>query len=442
MGERECSIQRRHQKVIEEAPSPLLDEKTRDEMYAQSITLADSISYQSAGTVEFIMESNKNFYFLEMNTRLQVEHPVTEMIIGVDIVEQMIRIAAGQPLSIAQEDLKINGWAIEARIYAEDHMFMPSTGKVKTYLEPEASPNLPGVMRIDSGIAEGDSITMFYDPMIAKLCTHGKTRQHAIEIMQNNLDQFIIAGVENNINFLSSVFRNQKFINGNVSTNFIQEEYPKGYTPPEPNKQMLDSFLAISAYIYLRRIQNIQTTIGNSAVTLSIIIQKNSYNVTASLQGNNIKVQLDKTVIELSMYHLRSGRIQLAKCAINGLQTSIKIEIIKEYQYLITNAGYEAQCSVFSPYTAKLKNNVKFKTSKKQINNAVLSPISGILTKIYTEEGQSMKKGQPICIIEAMKMENTIYAEGNFTVKTISAKEGSTLNRGQVIITIDDTKVS
>ncbi|GFZ88955.1 propionyl-CoA carboxylase subunit alpha [Rickettsiales bacterium] len=446
LGERECSIQRRHQKVIEEAPSPLLDEKTRDKMYTQSIKLAKAINYQSAGTVEFIMEPNKNFYFLEMNTRLQVEHPVTEMITGVDLVEQMVRIAAGQPLSIAQEDIKINGWAMEARIYAEDRAFMPSTGRIRAYLEPEARPDAPhasdgGTVRIDSGIAEGDSITMFYDPMMAKLCACGKTRQHAIEIMQNSLDQFIISGVENNINFLSSVFRNAKFISGNISTNFMQHEYPGGYVPHKPTKQMLNIFLAVSAYIYLRRLKSIQTTIDDSA-HLSIFIQGNSYDVVASLRDNDMKVLLDQTALELNMHHLTPGRMQLAKCSINGIKTNVKIEIAKEYQYLIASAGYEAQCSVFSAYTAKLKNNIKFKTSKKQISNTITSPISGILTKIYTQEGQKMKKGQPICIIEAMKMENTIYAEGNFTVKSILAKEGSTLSRGQAIINIDNIEIN
>lgn len=437
LGERECSIQRHHQKVIEEAPSSFIDEKTRQMMYRQCVSLAKKVKYYSAGTVEFIVDSEKNFYFLEMNTRLQVEHPVTEYVTGLDLVELMIRIAAGEKLPFTQADIKLNGWAIESRIYAEDPTrgFLPSSGRISEYREPETRPNV----RVDSGVYEGGQVSMFYDAMVAKLITYGKNRQEALETMQSALGEFIIRGISHNISFLEALMAHKRFAAGDITTKFIEEEYPDGFFGAQINSETTKVFLAVGAHIYLEdarractinnQMEGRQRQIGNRWV---INVDGESFNVYVKKleDGQGHEIKHDTQDIEIRTSWVLGNR--LLHGTVSGRPVFVQIEYIAG-GFLLTHAGSKAKVTVRTPRVAELD---KFMPEPKDNSNAlaIKAPISGMIVDVKVREDQAVKKGQELFILEAMKMENIICAEKDCKISKIHLKKGDTTTYGQVII--------
>jgi propionyl-CoA carboxylase alpha subunit len=441
LAERECSIQRRHQKVIEEAPSPFLDEATRKSMGEQAVALAQAVNYRSAGTVEFIVDKDRNFYFLEMNTRLQVEHPVTELITGVDLVEEMIRVADGQPLSIKQEDVKINGWAMESRIYAEDPFrnFLPSTGRLVKYRPPVES----DTVRVDTGVYEGGEISMFYDPMIAKLITYGKDRKEATDNMRRALDEYYIRGVGHNISFLNAVMSKQRFIDGNLTTNFIAEEYPDGFNASMVPQKDPKHLVAIACF--MQRMEAERETlisgqmeggrgrsIGNEWV---VLYNDDKFNATVT---PNETEGYDVTVDDTSM-HVRSewsfGE-PLFYADINGHEMCVQVDRLK-VGYSLFHAGAQATVKVLTKTQAELNDLMPFKAPP-DMSAFLLSPMPGLLLSVAVEEGQEVKAGEELCVIEAMKMENIMRAEKDVVIKKIHAEAGSSLSVDQKIVEFGD----
>ncbi|NVJ93124.1 MAG: acetyl-CoA carboxylase biotin carboxylase subunit [Methylocystaceae bacterium] len=441
LAERECSIQRRHQKVIEEAPSPFLDEATRKSMGEQAVALAQAVNYRSAGTVEFIVDKDRNFYFLEMNTRLQVEHPVTELITGVDLVEEMIRVADGQPLSIKQEDVKINGWAMESRIYAEDPFrnFLPSTGRLVKYRPPIES----DTVRVDTGVYEGGEISMFYDPMIAKLITYGKDRKEATDNMRRALDEYYIRGVGHNISFLNAVMSKQRFIDGNLSTNFIAEEYPDGFDASMVPQKDPKHLVAIACF--MQRMEAERETlisgqmeggrgrkIGDEWV---VLYNDDKFNATVT---PNKTEGYDVTIDDTSM-HVRSEWSfgdPLFYADINGHEMCVQVDRLK-VGYSLFHAGAQATVKVLTKTQAELNDLMPFKAPP-DMSAFLLSPMPGLLLSVAVEEGQEVKAGEELCVIEAMKMENIMRAEKDVVVKKIHAQAGSSLSVDQKIVEFSD----
>ena len=438
LGERECSIQRNNQKVIEEAPSPFLDEKTRQKMYEQSKALAQKVKYHSAGTVEYIMDKNKNFYFLEMNTRLQVEHPVTELVTGLDIVELMIKIALDQKLPFKQEDIKLNGWAIESRIYAEDPArgFLPSSGRINLYIEPEENENI----RVDSGVYEGGEVSMFYDAMIAKLCSYGSNRAEAIEHMRHALGSYAIGGVSHNISFLETIMKNEKFINGDLSTSFIKNEFPAGFLGSELDTEIKEVLLVVAMQIFLKNYQRnskINGQLRNRKKQISdrwvVGMDENYYlvNIIAN-EENYLKIECDKKEIELKT-SWNNGE-KLFRGMVNEKNIGVKIrENNNTGSYLLQCSGLDAFVSVFSPRIAEL-NKFMPKIIKNAKPTNLTSPITGKIIRFKVEEGQEIKAGQELVIIEAMKMENIIRSDHDVKISKIKFKEGESVGIGQIII--------
>ena len=374
LGERECSIQRNNQKVIEEAPSSFLDEKTRQKMYEQSKALAQKVKYFSAGTIEYIMDKNKNFYFLEMNTRLQVEHPVTELVTGLDIVELMIKIALGEKLPFKQEDIKLNGWAMESRIYAEDPSrgFLPSSGRINLYIEPEESANV----RVDSGVYEGGEVSMFYDAMIAKLCSYGRDRNEAIAHMRQALGGFAINGVSHNITFLETIMRNEKFVSGDISTSFIKEEFPTGFSGNEINNHAQEVFIATAMHIFLKNYErngHMTGQLRNREKQISerwvVMIDDTSYLVNILERSNEfLKIECDRQEITLNS-SWNNGE-KLFRGIINGDNVGVKIRDNNNTgSYLMQYSGSDAFISVFSPRIAELSKFMpKIQKNAKPVN--------------------------------------------------------------------------
>ena len=438
LGERECSIQRNNQKVIEEAPSPFLDEKTRQKMYEQSKALAQKVKYHSAGTVEYIMDKNKNFYFLEMNTRLQVEHPVTELVTGLDVVELMIKIALDQKLPFKQEDIKLNGWAIESRIYAEDPArgFLPSSGRINLYIEPEENENI----RVDSGVYEGGEVSMFYDAMIAKLCSYGSNRAEAIEHMRHALGSYAIGGVSHNISFLETIMKNEKFINGDLSTSFIKNEFPAGFLGSELDTEIKEVLLVVAMQIFLKNYQRnskINGQLRNRKKQISdrwvVGMDENYYlvNIIAN-EENYLKIECDKKEIELKT-SWNNGE-KLFRGMVNEKNIGVKIrENNNTGSYLLQCSGLDAFVSVFSPRIAEL-NKFMPKIIKNAKPTNLTSPITGKIIRFKVEEGQEIKAGQELVIIEAMKMENIIRSDHDVKISKIKFKEGESVGIGQIII--------
>ncbi len=359
VGERECSIQRNNQKVIEEAPSPFIDEDTRKKMYAETVSLAKEVKYYSAGTVEYIVDKNKNFYFLEMNTRLQVEHPVTELITGLDLVELMIKVALGEKLPIKQSDIKINGWAMESRVYAEDPSrgFLPSSGRINLYIEPEESANV----RVDSGVYEGGEVSMFYDAMISKLCSYGKTREEAIEKMKIALSNYVIGGVSHNISFLETIMQNDRFVKGNLSTNFIKEEFPEGFLGNEINSKAQETFIASSLFIFFKNYKRnalITDQLSDARKPISerwvVLIDDKSYLVNVLEDNDDEYVFLcnQKKIKVQSSWH--NGE-KLFRGLVNNNEVGVKIrENNLTGGYLLQYGGADAYINVYSPRVAEL----------------------------------------------------------------------------------------
>ncbi|GAA5252309.1 acetyl-CoA carboxylase biotin carboxylase subunit [Candidatus Rickettsia kedanie] len=435
LGERECSIQRHHQKVIEEAPSAFITEDIRQEMYRQVISLSQKVGYYSAGTVEFIVDSNRNFYFLEMNTRLQVEHPVTELITGIDIVEEMIKIAAGEKLSFTQDDIKLKGWAFESRICAENPSrgFLPSSGRIIAYSEPAKSPNI----RIDTGIGLGGEVSMFYDSMIAKLCTYGETREQAIEVMRSALSSYIINGIAHNISFLEAVMLHPRFVSGDISTAFIQEEYPDGFSGASLTSEVTTVFLATAIFIYIseqRRASLISGNINNQANKIGtrwvVTIDDKLFPVliTPVENGYNIRHESDRIYIR-SNWNLGN---ELFTAIINGKKTNVKIENIRT-GYLLSHAGISVKAFVRSPRISELEALMVSKVVVEE-SSELGAPLSGQIVAIKVKEGQAVTAGQEIMILTAMKMENLILAERDGKIAKVFVNEKDNVVRGQVLL--------
>ncbi len=438
LGERECSIQRHHQKVIEEAPSPLLDEKTRQKMYKQSVALAKRVGYFSAGTIEFIVAPDKTFYFMEMNTRLQVEHPVTELITGHDLVEQMIRVANGEKLSFTQKDVKLTGWAFESRIYAEDPSagFIPSTGQVHTYKEPEKNESV----RIDTGIYEGGEVSMYYDAMISKLCTYAPTRAQAVENMKDALGKFVIRGVSHNISFLQAVFSNQRFIDGNISTNFIEEEFKGGVVGAELSDEESAVMLASSIYIHLAdakrgaqitgQLRGITQFLGTRWV---VRLGDNNYPVTVRPIEDGYKVTFENRRFYITSKWVLGSK--LFDCNVNGKNYNLQIEFVFG-GFKLSFMGKTLLSSVYTPRAAELNKFMKPRSSETDQKNLVAN-ISGMLVDVKVKEGDDVIKGQPLLVLEAMKMENILTSPTNGKIVKVHYSKGANISNGEVLIEIE-----
>jgi propionyl-CoA carboxylase alpha chain len=438
LGERDCSIQRHHQKVIEEAPSQFINDKIRKKMYAQSASLAKKVDYFSAGTIEFIVDQKGNFYFLEMNTRLQVEHPVTELVTGIDIVEQMINIAAGKKLPFKQKDIKIEGWAMEARVYAEDATcgFLPSTGRIIGYKEPKESKNV----RIDSGIYEGGEVSMFYDAMIAKLCSFAPNRTRAIEYMKVALGEYIIRGVSHNISFLQDILNNKKFEKGDISTNFIAEEYKEGFSGAKLSGETQSVVLCVAVFVSMRHISRMAEVTGQLRGTSRSVgtrwvvkLGEVNYPVTVRSHENGYKITFENQKFYIISNWVYGRR--LFECVINDKKYSSQIEK-KRDALNITFMGSTIKAYLFSPRTAELNKFMKFSKSDENKSD-LIAPITGLISDIKVAEGDEVKRSQPLAVLEAMKMENILISNVDGIVKKINCKLKSTVNTGDVIIEID-----
>lgn len=440
LGERECSIQRRNQKVVEEAPSSFLDEKTRRKMGEQACNLAKAVGYSSAGTVEFIVDKDKNFYFLEMNTRLQVEHPVTELITGIDLVEQMILVATGKPLSITQKDIKLTGWAIESRLYAEDpyRNFLPSIGRLTRYRPPAEIKDKHSIVRNDTGVYEGGEISMYYDPMIAKLCTWAPDRAKAIEQMRIALDRFEVEGIGHNLPFLSAVMDHKKFISGKITTAFIAEEYSEGFNGVDLNDDEIKDLAACAAAMnrvaeirrtkISGRMDNHERRVGDDWV-VQIAGKVFLVNVLADTAGANVIFE-DETSIRISGDWLPGKK--LANMTAGDKNLVIKINKITG-GFRMRTRGADLKVLVRTPRQAELSKHMQEKLPP-DTSKMLLCPMPGLLVKIDVEIGQEVQEGQPLCTVEAMKMENILRAERKGVVAKINSSVGDSLAVDDIIL--------
>ena len=467
LGERECSIQRRNQKVIEEAPSPFLDEVTRKKMGNQAVRLAEKVGYSSAGTVEFIVDKNKNFYFLEMNTRLQVEHPVTELITGVDLVEQMICIAYGEKLKLTQDKIVLNGSAIESRIYAENPYknFLPSIGRLTKYHPPQEKTHDDGsITRNDTGVREGDEVSMFYDPMIAKLCSWGKTREISIKRMETALDNFLLEGIDHNIPFLSSILGSKRFKSGDLTTSFIEDEYPKGYNGrvPDKNEEWILSTLFLAYYLselskdflidngvseewevqiknknIASETINFQFKIKKSLISNhEIYIKPLPLKNVPGIINDYIEVNLQKNYVtklvaaNIKLFDTnKTSMPELIQCRINNTVPNLELSY----------RGITLSALILPKHVANYHKYMKpIKIIDK--SNLLLCPMPGKLIKVLVKEGDTIEEGQALCVVEAMKMENTLLAEKKCIINKINFVEGDTVSVDEIIMELNFEK--
>ncbi len=437
--ERECSIQRRNQKVIEEAPSPLLDEKTRKAMGEQAVALAKAVQYDSAGTVEFVAGQDRSFYFLEMNTRLQVEHPVTEMITGVDLVEQMIRSAYGQALPFAQKDLKINGWAMESRIYAEDPYrgFLPSIGRLVRYSPPAEGEVPGGFVRSDAGVREGDEISMFYDPMISKLCTWAPTRLAAIDGMGRALEDFHIEGLGQNIPFLAAVMDEDRFRSGKLATSYIKDEFPDGFNGVPPTPAQLDILTAVGAAmqrVYAARARSHASGLVSSAPRDEWVVFVGHAERRVKVAGeDDITIALldEGRVLSLTDIDWRPGK-PVFKAALDGKAFTVQASPAAE-GFTIRHRAAKARVLVLTPRSAELHGKLPEKQAA-DTSKLVLSPMPGLVVSMDVTAGQQVREGEVVCVLEAMKMQNIIRAERDGVVKAVNAKGGDPVAADEVLV--------
>ena len=436
LGERECSIQRRYQKVIEECPSSFVDEKLRNAMAEQALSLAKEVKYDSAGTVEFVVDDKKNFYFLEMNTRLQVEHPVTELVTGVDLVEQMINCADGKKLRLSQQDINLNGWSIESRIYAEDPLkeFLPSIGRLIEHQEPKIS-NKDEIIRNDTGVSSGSDISIYYDPMISKLAVHAVSRDKALDLMIRALEQYYIEGVDHNVAFLISTLKNRDFRSGNISTNFIKSNYPKGYTFNYGlNNNILIKFINIASLIFLKCNQE------NKTKVLSVINGSDIYKIEvieyeSNKQNSNLIIKNKNKEYSLTSNWTINEKIM--QLSINDQIEFAKIDKIHNFnKYSITVEDCSLDLIVSSPDTAKLFDFMP-EPKFEDLSKMLISPMPGLIKNISVEQGQKIKKGEQIVIIEAMKMENILKSEKDCLIKEILVKEGDSVSADEILINFE-----
>ncbi|MFQ5775423.1 MAG: acetyl-CoA carboxylase biotin carboxylase subunit [Kiloniellaceae bacterium] len=439
LGERECSIQRRHQKVIEEAPSPLLDAATRAAMGAQAVALAKAVDYRSAGTVEFIADNSKNFYFLEMNTRIQVEHPVTEMVTGLDLVEWMIRIAAGERLAFGQDGVKLTGWALECRVYAEDPArdFMPSTGRLVRYREPEAGPCL----RIDSGVTEGSEIAVHYDPMIAKVVTYGETREAAIREMQAALDGFYIRGINHNTSFLAAAIAKDRFRDGRLTTDFIADEFPDGFRMAAVPAAARAAMIAVAAFVQ-RRCAERAAALGGGRDPLKaphalddwvVRLDGEAHAVATRTVAGGYRVAgaVKDCLVESDW---RPGE-PLFRGRIDGRPITVQVDR-RGPLFRLSHGGAEVEARVLRPHVAELAARMLAKEPP-DLSRFLLSPMPGLLVKVAVRPGQEVKAGEELAVVEAMKMENVLRAERDGIVARIHAEPGANLAVDQAILEYD-----
>ena len=440
LGERECSIQRRNQKVVEEAPSPFLDEATRKAMGEQAVALAQAVGYTSAGTVEFIVDGNKDFFFLEMNTRLQVEHPVTELITGVDLVEQMIRVANGEPLSLSQKDVVLNGWAIENRLYAEDPYrgFLPSIGRLTRYRPPAEVVEEDHVVRNDTGVYEGGEISMYYDPMIAKLCTWAPTRMEAIERMRVALDSFEVEGIGHNLPFLSAVMDHPKFVSGDMTTAFIAEEYPDGFegvTLPETELRRIAAATAAMHRIGEIRRTRVSGRMDNHerkvGADWNVAIQGQSYDVVIEADQGGATVRFEDGEALRVKGNWTPGD-QLATMTVSDTALVLKVGKISG-GFRIRTRGADMRVHVRSPRQAELALMMPEKVAP-DTSKMLLCPMPGLVVNMAVALGDEVQDGQALCTIEAMKMENILRAERKGIVSKINAEAGDSLAVDDVIM--------
>jgi propionyl-CoA carboxylase alpha chain len=440
LGERECSIQRRNQKVVEEAPSPLLDVATRDQMGAQAVALAKAVDYDSAGTVEFVAGQDRSFYFLEMNTRLQVEHPVTELVTGIDLVEQMIRVAAGETLTIKQRDIAPKGWAIESRVYAEDpyRNFLPSTGRLVRY-RPPAETGGDITVRNDTGVTEGGEISVWYDPMIAKLVTHAPTREQAIAAQADALDAFDIEGIRHNIPFLSALMQHDRFKAGRLTTAFIAEEYPDGFHPAEPAGETAQVLAAVAAaidHVGNERKRRISGHLVSRPVTFD--------------RRRVIRLGADEHVVDVAE---REGGIQIAFVGGQGSHTlhshwrpglsiwsgtidgrTIAVQVRPSANGVrLSHRGIETDAVVYTEPEAAAARLMPVRSTPDS-GKSVKCPMPGVVVSVAVTEGQEVKSGETLAVVEAMKMENVLRAERDGTVKSIHVKPGEVLAVDQTML--------
>jgi propionyl-CoA carboxylase alpha chain len=451
--ERECSIQRRNQKVIEEAPSPLLDEETRKLMGSQAVALAKAVNYDSAGTVEFVASGvDKSFYFLEMNTRLQVEHPVTEMITGLDLVEQMIRVAYGEALAFKQEDLKINGWAMESRVYAEDPYrgFLPSIGRLKRYQQPVEREFMGGQIRVDSGVREGDEISMHYDPMIAKLICWGKDRLSAIDLSRAALDEFVINGIASNTPFVSTIMGQDLFRSGDITTAYIGKEFKEGFkgAPLDANSQTLLSALAALVHTKKRALE-MSTDVARKSLASAINPPRKDWMVSINDQYNPLHIEPsdDNAIVTFA-----DGKVATIKSnykagekLINGTITceglfedfvfSVRFEDLPE-GFRFHYRGITETVLVATPRLAELHAKIPEKIAP-DTSGLIISPMPGLMVSVDVVAGDAVKSGQAVAIIEAMKMQNIIRAERDGIVKAVKTTQGAAVAADEIIIELE-----
>ncbi len=441
LGERECSIQRRNQKVLEEAPSPLLDPETRALMGAQAVALAKAVDYDSAGTVEFVAGQDKSFYFLEMNTRLQVEHPVTELVTGLDLVEQMIRVAAGEALTIRQEDVGMEGWAVEARVYAEDPSrgFLPSTGRLTTYRAPPTGTAAGVTVRVDSGVGEGGAISIFYDPMIAKLVTHAPTRAEAVAAQSYALDAFAIRGIRHNIPFLSALMAHPRWREGRLSTGFIAEEFGAEFTNPAPSGEVALRLAVVAGVIDAKLNARKRRISGQMPVARPVVFERRR---TVAVGGRDVVFTVEGTdghwVVAVE------GGDSLAVASdwrpgdpvwhgtVAGEAIAVGVVPVPN-GVLLSHGGAFADARVYTMREAELARLMP-KKSAAGAGRQVLCPMPGLLREVLVGEGQVVKAGESLAVVEAMKMENVLKAERDGTVARVLVKAGDSLGFEAVIL--------
>jgi propionyl-CoA carboxylase alpha chain len=441
LGERECSIQRRNQKVIEEAPSPLLDEATRRRMGEQAVALAKAVGYDSAGTVEFVAGQDRSFFFLEMNTRLQVEHPVTEMVTGIDLVEEMIRVAAGEKLRLKQRDVKLNGWAVESRVYAEDptRNFLPSTGRLVTYRPPPEGEREGATIRNDTGVFEGGEISIYYDPMIAKLVTHAPSREEAIEAQSRALDAFAIEGIRHNIPFLSALMEHPRWREGRLSTGFIAEEFPDGFKPVQPQGEVAMRMAAVAAAIDHKLNERKRRISGQMRDPRFVRFERERvvllgperYEVLIEdIDAGEAIVFPDGTQWPVGSAWRPGEPVWTG--AVAGAAIAVQVRPILN-GVVLSHAGASAEARVYTRREAELATLMLAKTAA-GAGKQLLCPMPGLVKAILVKTGQEVKTGEPLAIVEAMKMENVLRAERDVSIANVAAKEGDSLAVDAVIL--------
>ncbi len=443
LGERECSIQRRHQKVVEEAPSPFVTPEMRRAMGEQAVALAKAVGYYSAGTVELIVSgadpTGKSFYFLEMNTRLQVEHPVTEEVTGLDLVEQMIRVAAGEKLAFTQDDVKLDGWAVETRVYAEDPYrgFLPSTGRLTRYTRPAQARDDQVRVRVDDGVTEGSEISMFYDPMVAKLITWGPNREAAIDAQIAALDAFELDGIGDNVDFLSALMQHPRYRSGDITTNFIAEEYPEGFTGAPADAELLSDIAVIGGMIGAisdERAAGVDHQLGPPVVPPServVIVDGDQHKVRIKpYEGGTLAVVNGGELIDVIARWSPGQR--LLSASIDGRMRTVKV-MKNGRGWTLNTRGASHRVQVLPPHVAELSRHMIEKPAP-DLSRLLLAPMPGLLTKLDVAVGDKVEPGQPVAVMEAMKMENILRAPKAATVKATPAKAGDSLAVDQVIV--------